>query len=120
MLPSTLSWPGVEKVEMKKAGIFLKKDILAGQQLAVESRLNRLAFYSEADYVTIPDNIDAAELSHFLRSRKIDYLLIDKKTVGNSLSVFIEKSIDNDLEEINVNEFNNYKEYSFTLFKIRK
>ena len=119
VLPSTLSWSGVEKVEMKKAGIFLKKNVFTGQHLAVESRLNRLAFYSEADYVTIPDNIDAAELSHFLRSRKIDYLLIDKKTVGSSLAMFIEKSIDNDLEEININEFNNYKNYSFTLFKIK-
>ncbi len=120
ILPSTLSWSGADKSELKKAGLYLKETGYSHRKLAVESRLNRLGFYSEAEYATIPDNIKPSEIPAFLRSTGADYLIIDERTMGRPVALFVENAENNSLKRINVKEFDAYRNYSFTLFSIGK
>ncbi len=120
VLPSSLSWPGADKVELKKAGTCLKQMGYSNRKIAVEGRLNRLGFYSGAEYVTVPENSTAPEISAFLRSADVDYLVIDRRTMGQSMSLLVENFKRNNLQKIDIDEFNGYKNYSFSVFSIKK
>jgi len=120
VLPSTLSWSGADKTEMKKAGILLRNANYSTQKLVIESRLNRLAFYAGAKYTTIPENIKASEMASFLKSSGSNYLIIDKKTMGPSVMSFVKNPHPVTLKQIHIIEFDSYLDYSFEIFKIEK
>ncbi|MDD3846749.1 MAG: glycosyltransferase family 39 protein [Syntrophorhabdaceae bacterium] len=120
ILPRTLAWPGHEKVEMKKAGIYLKGAGHLDDKLAVELRLTRLVFYADANYVVIPGKIRASAMYDFLVSVKAAYLIVDEKNMGPAVREFIKNSAPTTLERIPVPEFEGYKRYSFAVFRIRK
>lgn len=120
ILPKTLSWSGYDKVEMKKAGIYLKKKGYSNEKIAVEPRLHRVPFYADADYCVIPSNIDHAVLRSFLDTNNAKLLIIDARTIGRSVADFQDNIAKMDLERIEIPEFDNYKEYSFIVFRVKK
>jgi hypothetical protein len=120
VLPSSLSWSGADKVELKKAGLYLNHMGYSGKKLAVEGRLNRLGFYSGAEYVTIPDNITTPEIPAFLRSAGVDYVIIDMNTMAGSMAPLADDPAHYKLRKISINEFSAYKNYSFRLFSTKR
>ena len=119
ILPSTLTWSGYEKVEMKKAGIYLKQKGYSKKKIAVESRLIRLGFYAEADYAVVPPHLTNAGLKSFLSDNSIDYLVVDERTIETTLKGYREGFKSFNLEKVDLPEFNTYKEYSFQVLKTK-
>ncbi|MBP7527844.1 MAG: glycosyltransferase family 39 protein [Syntrophorhabdaceae bacterium] len=120
ILPSTLSWSGYSKVEMKKAGIYLKGMGYSQKRFAIEPRLIRLGFYTEGDYVVIPPYVNHATLDTFLRVEGIRYLVVDEKTVEGTIKGFKDHLRTFNLERIELPEFNMYREYSIAVFKTKE
>lgn len=120
VLPKTLSWSGLDKIEMKRAGVYLKQMGCPDKKIAVEARLSRVGFYSGSEYVTIPESVAPSQVSAFLRSEGIHCLIVDKRTMGKSMARFVEDPASSNLQPIQVDEFDRYKNYSFVLFFVKK
>ena len=121
ILPNTLSWSGHDKVEMKKAGIYLKKMGYSKEKIAVEPRLIRLGFYADTNYVVIPPLMDHVKLNSFLHSEHITHLVVDERTVDGTIKGFKDNLKSFNIEKMNLPELDTYKEYSIVVFKaIRK
>lgn len=118
MLPSTLSWSGLDKVEMKEAGIYLRNNGYGKDILAVEPRINRLAFYTDAEFVTIPENVKAPELGEFFRLSRATLLVVDQNTMGSQLSNYIQTTGKQSLRAVHIDEFRNYHHYSINVYRI--
>lgn len=119
ILPNTLSWSGYDKVEMKKAGIYLKKMGYLKGRIAVEPRLIRLGFYSNANYIVIPPYITHNNLNEFISSEHITYLVVDERTVENVIKGFKENTKAFNIEKLDLPELNDFKEYSIAVFKTK-
>ena len=120
ILPSTLSWSGYSKVEMKKAGIYLKKMGYSQKRFAIEPRLIRLGFYTEGDYVVIPPYVSYTTLDTFLRVEGIDYLVVDEKTIEGTIKGFKDHLRTFNLERVDLPELNTYREYSIAVFVVKE
>jgi len=120
VLPSTLSWSGYSKVEMKKAGIYLKKMGYSQKRFAIEPRLIRLGFYTEGDYVVIPPYVSHVTLDTFLRVEGINYLVVDEKTVEDTIKGFNDHLRTFNLERMDLPELNTYREYSIAVFAVKE
>lgn len=116
ILPNTLSWSGYDKIEMKNAGIYLKKMGYSKEKMAVEPRLIRLGFYAEADYVVIPPKMDHVKLNSFLKLENISYLVVDEMTVEKSIEGFKENLGSFNIEKTENPELDAYKEYSIVVY----
>ncbi len=119
ILPNTLSWSGSDKIEIKKAGIYLRERGYSKHKFAVEPRLARLAFYADAHFSTIDGNIESSEMAEFLRSKDADLLVVDKGTMGRPVKMFLQDP-QGSLEKIAVDEFERYEKYSFVLYRVKK
>jgi hypothetical protein len=120
ILPSTLSWSGADKVEMKRAGVHLKNTGYGKMgKFAVDPRLSRVAFYADADYVLIPPGIDYKALNDFLSSNEVSLLMVDARTINSSVNGFKKSLRSRDLEKIDLPEFDTYKEYSIDVYRIK-
>ncbi len=119
ILPNTLSWSGYEKVEMKKAGIYLKRNGYSKEKIAVEPRLIRLGFYMESDYIVIPPLVDRVNLNSFLSLENISYLVVDERTIEGTIKGFKDNLKVFNMEKIDLPELNTYKEYSIAVFKTK-
>lgn len=117
ILPNTLSWSGYDKVEMKKAGIYLKKMGYSKEKIAVEPRLIRLGFYADADYIVIPPFVDHSVLDKFLRSEHISYLIVDERTIDGTIKGFKDNLKRFNIEKMDLPGLDTYKEYSIVVFK---
>lgn len=116
-LPKTLSWSGYDKVELRMAGTYLKQLGLSKEKLAGEARLRRVAFYANSDFIEIPSTVDGKTLEEFLIRNKARVLIIDEKTVDQSIKRFITNDIGKiNLKKIEVKRFRTFKEYSFAIF----
>ncbi len=120
VLPKTLLSSDRDKMEMKKAGVYLKSLGYSREKFAVESRINRLTFYCESQFVDIPSPADYAALNKFLKTEGVSYLVVDERTIGESITGFKENISSMNLEKINIPEFAEYKEYSFVLYRIKR
>ena len=110
ILPNALSWSGYDKVEMKKAGVYLKKMGYSKGKIAVEPRLIRLGFYADADYIVIPPFVDHSVLDEFIRTEHIDYLVVDDRTVDGTIKGFKDNLKRFNIEKMDLPELNAYKE----------
>jgi len=117
ILPKTLSWSGHEKIEMKKAGNYLKDKGHIKGKMAVEQRFSRLAFYADADFVVIPRGTTPQKLMGFLKSNNVDILVIDERSVDETVPGFMANLATVGLERLKVREFDIYKEYSIAVFR---
>jgi hypothetical protein len=119
ILPKTLSWSGYEKVEMKKAGKYLKMHGYITGTIAVEQRFNRLAFYADADFVVIPVGMTHQKLHNFLRSNNVSLLVVDERTVDRTIDGFTKNVATMALERLELRELKSYKDYSIAVFKLK-
>lgn len=118
VLPSSLSWSGADKLEMKKAGIYLKDTGLGKMgKLAVESRLIRVAFYADMDYIVLPSGINISQLKEFLDLNKVNVVIIDERTIDTSIEGFMRGFETINLKKVVLPELNTYKQYSIKVFK---
>lgn len=118
ILPKTLSSAGDGKIEMKMAGIQLKRMGYSDKKFAVEPRINRLTFYKGGEFVNIPVDIDHSGLDRFLRTVDASYLVVDDRTIEASVKGFQAHTGAMRLERVAIPELENFREYSFALYRI--
>ncbi|NLT23744.1 MAG: glycosyltransferase family 39 protein [Syntrophorhabdus sp.] len=118
ILPKTLSSAGDGKIEMKMAGIQLKRMGYSDRKFAVEPRINRLTFYKGGEFVNIPVNIDHSALGQFLETVDASYLVVDDRTIETSVRGFKAHTKAMHLERVGIPELEDFREYSFVLYRI--
>lgn len=120
ILPKTLQSSDRGKMELKTGGIYLKNMGYSNETFAVEPRINRLTFYKGGEFINIPTGIDHSVLRPFLEAADARYLVVDERSIDESVRGFSSHTEALGLERIDLPVFRDYKEYSFTLYRIRK
>ena len=98
----------------------MKKGQYPVGKLAVEPRLSRLAFYADKDVIMIPSNIKYTELRQFLDLNKINTLIIDERTINESICGFNENIGMLNVRKVQIPELSALKQYSITVFEIER
>jgi len=120
IIPKTLQSADRGKTELKTGGIYLKGAGYAHESFAVEPRINRLTFYKGGDFINIPIGIDHSALGPFLKTSGARFLVVDERTIEESIRGFRSHIDDIGLERVDIPEFMTYKEYSFAVYRIRR
>ena len=66
LVPQTVFSLRDDKVELKKAGIELKKMGFSNTTFIVQPTLSRVAFYADAESVLLPDKIDNSDMKELV------------------------------------------------------
>jgi hypothetical protein len=108
-----------DKLELKKAGIVLKNMGFSNTTFILQPTLNRIAFYADAGSVPLSDKIDNNNMKVLVKQRQATLLIIDERTINDyvpGIRKIIEQST---FEKLTVPEMDQYREYSFSIYKIR-
>lgn len=117
-VPPILAAPRSEKIELKKAGVYLKEMGLKDKRIATIPSLTRIIFYAEAKPVILSEGLTIKEVEGEIKKTGADYLLLDKGKTEQFIADD-EKRLDPYLfRRVEVPLFNRFKEYSFVLYRI--
>jgi 4-amino-4-deoxy-L-arabinose transferase-like glycosyltransferase len=119
VLPNALASSGGDKIEIKKAGIYLKELGYSKAKFIGEQSLCRVAFYADVEFAAVPAKIDPETFKLFIKKSKANYLMVDEKTVDTYMPGFREILNAAKLERIDLPQFGNFKEYSIAVYKIK-
>lgn len=119
IIPKTLQSADRGKMELKTAGIYLKRAGYSEETFVVEPRINRVAFYKGGDFINIPPGIDHSALGPFLKASGARFLVVDERSIDEWVKGFTSHTVDLGLERVDLPEFRDYKEYSFAVYRIR-
>ncbi len=119
LVPQTVSSYRTDKVELRKAGIALKREGFSKTLFLIQPSLNRIAFYADSDIVLLPQEVDDKKITEFMDKHKGALLVIDERTI-DGYAPGIRKIIGrNTFEKLILPEMNKYQEYSFSIYKIK-
>jgi 4-amino-4-deoxy-L-arabinose transferase-like glycosyltransferase len=119
LVPQTVLSYRSDKLELKEAGIVLKNMGLSNTTFIVQPTLNRIAFYADAEFVPLPDKIDNSDMKAIVAEHHATLLIIDERTIDDYVPG-IRKIVDQSMfEKLVIPEMNQYREYSFSIYKIR-
>jgi 4-amino-4-deoxy-L-arabinose transferase-like glycosyltransferase len=120
ILPQTLSSNRGDKIELKKAGIYLKDMGYSKVRFVGEPILHRAIFYSDSEFISLPPGLNFEEVVKFLRENQTRFLIIDKRTVDAFLHNF-NKNVDPlILEKVQLPKLDQFKEYSIVVYRLKK
>jgi len=119
VLPNTLSPSGKDKIELKRAGMYLKGLGYSTAIFAGEHSLYRVAFYAGAEFITIPAMSDYRTFEQFIRENKADFIMVDERTVNASMPGLIERLDRRKFKKVFLPQFEQFKEYSIAIYKIQ-
>jgi hypothetical protein len=119
ILPKTLSSSDNDKIELKRAGLYLKNMGYSESKFTGDPRLLRITFYTGTEFVIIPDGLTFQETMRFIKEKQVKYIMFDERTMDtfprnlkeNLNSVFFEKVYLPQLETL--------KEYSVKVYKVK-
>jgi 4-amino-4-deoxy-L-arabinose transferase-like glycosyltransferase len=119
LVPQTVFSLRNDKVELKMAGIELKKMGFSNTVFIAQPNLSRIAFYADAHFVLLPDRTDNSAIKVLARERHATLLIIDENTIDDyapGMSKIIEQAM---FEKLIIPEMDQYRKYSFSIYKIR-
>jgi 4-amino-4-deoxy-L-arabinose transferase-like glycosyltransferase len=119
LVPQTVFSYRYDKLELKKAGIELKKMGFSNTTYIVQPNLSRVAFYADAEFVSLPDKIDNVGIKTLAVERHATLLIIDDRTIDNyfpGIRKILEQS---KFEKLTTPEIDQYCNYSFSIYKIK-
>ena len=119
VLPNTLASSGNDKIELKKAGVYLKGLGYSKVKFAGEHSLYRVAFYADAEFVTIPAMSDYKTFNLFIRENNAGYAMIDERTIDKYMPELKENLDPAKFEKVSLPQLENFKEYSIVVYKIK-
>lgn len=106
-----------DKIELKKAGIYLKQMGFKGKNIATIPQLSRIVFYAEATPVLIRADMPAEALKSFFNETKVEYIIIDRNLFEN---FFPEGNLVlalPNLKKVDVPAFNVFEKYFLEVYK---
>ncbi len=118
LAPQTVSSYRTDKVELRKAGIALKREGFSKNYFLIQPSLNRIAFYADSDIVILPKEVDDNKIKEFINKYKGALLVIDERTIDGYSPGIREIISRNRFEKLILPEMNQYQEYSFSIYKI--
>ena len=119
LVPQTICSYRYDKIELKKAGIELKNMGFSNTTFIVQPTLNRVAFYADAESVPLPDKIDNNVMEELIAQHRAQLLIIDERTIDDytpGIREIIEQPM---FEKLTVHEMDQYRTYSFSIYRIR-
>jgi hypothetical protein len=117
-IPPILAAPRSEKIELKKAGIYIKEIGLKDKRIATIPSLRRVIFYAEAIPVVLSEGLTLEEIEGEIKKSRVDYLLLDKGRIDKFIADN-KKGFDAPLfRRVEAPLFNSFKEYSLVLYRI--
>ncbi|MCX5807989.1 MAG: glycosyltransferase family 39 protein [Proteobacteria bacterium] len=119
VLPNTLASSGGDKIELKKAGVYLKELGYSKARFAGDHSLYRVAFYADAEFVTIPVRSDYKTFNLFVKENKADYVMIDERTINTYIPDLKENLDPAKFEKVSLPQLENFQEYSIVVYKIK-
>ncbi|MCX8022729.1 MAG: hypothetical protein N2745_08160 [Syntrophorhabdaceae bacterium] len=118
-VPAILASARDDKIELKKAGIYLKDLGFSNKVIATTPSLSRVLFYADADPVYISDATTHEEFNYkVLGDKRVKYVLLDERRVGH---IFEEKDEGDRpfiMKKIDIPLFKGFKRYPMALFEI--
>ncbi len=118
VLPNAVTPSGRDKVELKKAGIYLKEHGYSKVRFAGEHSLYRVAFYTDADFVTIPVMSDYKSFEQFITENNAEYIMFDDRTI-NSYMPALKGNLDpSRFIKVSLPQLEEFKEYSIMIYRI--
>ena len=117
MLPNTLASSGKDKIELKKAGLYLKELGYSKAKFIGEQSLCRVAFYADIEFVTIPADLDTKAFNELVKESKADYVMIDERTVDEYMPGFKKIINATKMKKVSLPFLENFKEYSIVVYK---
>lgn len=118
-LPKTLLPSGLDKIELKKAGLYLKDVLPLKTRITAEPSLYRVVFYSDKELVYMPPNMSLTELMAFLKNNNIEFLIVDERSIDNIINGFQNSIKKGGMEKIFIPFFETFKEYSIAVYKVK-
>ena len=107
----------IDKIELKKAGIYLKDTGFKEKTIATIPPLSRVLFYAEAIPVLIHEGVSDEELKNVFLEKKVEYVLIEKRSFESYFyranAIFHSQY----LKKVDLPAFNTFKEYYLELYK---
>jgi len=119
VLPNALASSGGDKIELKKAGVYLKGLGYSKAKFIGEHSLYRVVFYADAEFATIPVGMDNKAFNLFVAEKKADYAIIDERTIDTYMPGFKENLDPARFEKVSLPQLENFKEYDIVVYKIR-
>ncbi len=119
IVPKTLSASGTDKVELKEAGKYLKKMNYADATFVGDPALQRVVFYADAKFVSLPAGLTFEKMENFLMKNHAQYLIVDKRTVDTILKDFQTNPVPGFLEKVSMPQLETYKEYSIDIYRVK-
>jgi 4-amino-4-deoxy-L-arabinose transferase-like glycosyltransferase len=119
LVPQTVFSLRDDKVELKKAGIELKKMGFSNTMFIVQPTLDRVAFYADAESVPLPDKIDNDAMKELVTKHHATLLVINERTIDDyipGIRKIIEQST---FEKLTIPEMDQYRKYSFSIYRIQ-
>ena len=78
LLPKTLAPQRVEKVPLKKAGIWIKEHGTGNPVVMTQGKLIRIVFYADGRFVEVPQDQDLFE---YAKKNRVNFLAINEKDI---------------------------------------
>ncbi|MBA4389479.1 MAG: hypothetical protein C0399_00880 [Syntrophus sp. (in: bacteria)] len=118
LVPQTVSSYRSDKAELRKAGVVLKREGFSKTLFMIQPSLSRVAFYADADTVQLPKEVDDNKITDFIDKYKGALLVIDERTIDDYAPGIRKIIARNKFEKLILPEMNQYREYSFLIYKI--
>lgn len=107
-----------DKIELKKAGIVLKKMGYTGMTFLVQPNLNRIAFYADSESIFLPGDVDASIIKKLIsEDGPAKLLIIDERSVSEYSFGAHSAIIAGGFQRVSIPQFQQYKEYTFAVYK---
>lgn len=119
LAPQTVSSYKTDKVELRQAGIALKREGFSKIVFLIQPSLNRIAFYADSEIILLPKEVDDRNITEFIDKHKGALLVIDERTIDGyapGLRMIIAR---NKFEKLILPEMHQYREYRFSIYKIK-
>jgi hypothetical protein len=120
ILPKTLSCSGVDKIELKEAGVYLKEMGYSKARFAGEPILHRVLFYADSEFIPLPQGMTFEEVIRFLKENQTRLLIVDKRTVDTFLDNFNGNVNPFVLEKVQLPKLDQFKEYSIVVYRLKE
>ncbi|HBE43958.1 MAG TPA: hypothetical protein DDW17_00550 [Deltaproteobacteria bacterium] len=117
-IPPILAAPRSEKIELKKAGIYLKEMGLKDKRIATIPSLRRVIFYAEAIPVILSEGLTIEEIEGEIKKSGVDYLLLDRSRIDQLIADNEKGFAPHLFRWVEAPLFNSFKEYSLILYRI--
>ncbi|HQJ93386.1 MAG TPA: glycosyltransferase family 39 protein [Syntrophorhabdaceae bacterium] len=119
VLPNALTPSGKDKIELKKAGYYLKKLGYSGAKIIGEPSLSRVGFYADAKFIAIYPGFDLAQYLDHSKENGNYYVMLDDRTINTYMPGFRESLDPAKFEKVSLPQLESFKEYAISVYRIK-